>query len=187
MSSDDAGGKEVRTRAIGVPRRFAVGTAMLIMTMYGVLFATLRTLGAQPRVCAVVALLFTGVGAAQMLLFRGRRPREASYVAGAVLCPLLYVGAIQAALVLEMRRVLIEGPPLGEVYAAMGGLAMAGIPIGYVAGCLTAGVFLVLDRIDRRWHGPRADDETAPGESLGRSEEHTSELQSPKELVCRLL
>src|SRR5258708_29336102 len=35
---------------------------------------------------------------------------------------------------------------------------------------------------------PGADDTTAPGPTAsGRSEEHTSELQSPDHLVCRLL
>src|SRR5215212_10517205 len=41
------------------------------------------------------------------------------------------------------------------------------------------------DRCDP--HGPRDDDRARDGHSGGRSEEHTSELQSLRHLVCRLL
>src|SRR5437879_8392294 len=40
---------------------------------------------------------------------------------------------------------------------------------------------LALDRFDRRRHIPKIDSK------FGRSEEHTSELQSPMYLLCRLL
>ncbi len=74
MSIDPAAGEKPTRQPIGVPRRFAVGTALIIVTMYSVLFAVMTSLGAHPSVFAIVAVFFTGVGAAQMLLFRGRRP-----------------------------------------------------------------------------------------------------------------
>src|SRR5207244_12912041 len=43
----------------------------------------------------------------------------------------------------------------------------------------------ILARVHDRDHAERRDD--APDEDLERSEEHTSELQSPDHLVCRLL
>lgn len=142
-------------RQIGVPRRFAVGTAMIITAMYSVLFAVMKSLGAHPLVMVIVAVFFTVVGAAQMLLFGGRRPREASIIAGAVFC-----GAMSA--VGHLIAWFPEGGSLGfHPFAIIGwllcstlGLALVGVLLGYVAGCLTAGVFLILNRIDHALHGP---------------------------------
>src|SRR5207248_9508397 len=41
--------------------------------------------------------------------------------------------------------------------------------------------------VGHRHHGRRGFGRGSPGDSGGRSEEHTSELQSPYDLVCRLL
>jgi len=143
-------------RAIGVPRRFAIGTAMLITAMYSVLFAVMKSLGAHAIVMVIVALFFTVVGAAQMLLFGGRKPREASLIAGAV-----FWGAAPTVGFL-IARFSIGSPPGAQPFAIVGGLlcgtlgsALLGVVLGYVAGCLTAGVFLILNRIDRALHGPR--------------------------------
>src|SRR5258708_11393959 len=43
------------------------------------------------------------------------------------------------------------------------------------------------DRVDRRGHGQRVRARDLDGADAHRSEEHTSELQSPDHLVCRLL
>ena len=143
-------------RPIGVPRRFAVGTAMIITAMYSVLFAVMKSLGAHPIVVVIVAVFFTGIGAAQMFLFGGRRPRAASIIVGVIFCgamPTVGFSIIWFS----------EGYPLGaHPLAMMGWLlcptlrsALIGVLLGYVAGCLTAGVFLILNRIDRALHGPR--------------------------------
>jgi hypothetical protein len=75
----------------GVPRRYGVGTLLVITTLYSILFAFLRSVGAPPAVFVVVALYLAGIGAAQMLLFQGERPREASILTGSALFVLLWV------------------------------------------------------------------------------------------------
>src|SRR5258708_22081918 len=50
------------------------------------------------------------------------------------------------------------------------------LPISAAHGCLEPGL-----------HAPRSARDVDDGEAGGRSEEHTSELQSPDHLVCRLL
>ena len=67
--------------AIGVPRRFGVFILMLMVTMYAVLFSVLQTLRANPLVFVLLALLFTGIGIGQAVLFGGAirgRPRSGS-------------------------------------------------------------------------------------------------------------
>lgn len=144
-------------RAIGVPRRFAVGTALIITAMYSVLFAVMKSLGAHPLAMVIVAVFFTGVGAAQMFLFGGRRPRAASIIAGAVFCGAMPTVAFSIFWFSEG-----SSPPgfhpipiIGWLLCPTISFAIIGVLLGYVAGCLTAGVFLILNRIDRALHGPR--------------------------------
>src|SRR4030042_2439286 len=72
-------------KAVGVPRRFAVGKLMAITTLYAAVFALLSSVGAHPLVFLSVAIFVTGIGLAQALLFGGTKPRMASILAGAVL------------------------------------------------------------------------------------------------------
>ena len=141
-------------KPIGVPRRFAVGTALIIMTMYAVLFAVMKSAEFHPVAFLIVTVFFTGVGAAQMFLFGGRRPRDASFVAGAVLLPTILVTLIMIAWLSDDR-----GPDgsevIGLLLSVIVPITILGVLLGYVAGGLTAGVFLILDRIDKRIHGPR--------------------------------
>ena len=46
------------SREAGVPRQFGVGTAILIMTMFAVLFGVLQSLGVQAIAFAIIALFF---------------------------------------------------------------------------------------------------------------------------------
>lgn len=131
-----------------VPRRFGVGTLLLFTTMYALLFGLMQAAGVPPVVPISLAALFTLVGLGQMLLFRGKRPRLASFlVGGAVSCLL--------ALVNRLGMWLFYGTPL-DVWSALrifffllpaflwGGL------LGYAAGCLLAGVFLLLKPFEKR-------------------------------------
>lgn len=155
--ADAAVGGKPRRQPIGVPRRFAVGTGLIIVTMYSVLFGVMTWLGANPIVFVIVAVFFTGVGAAQMFLFRGTRPRDASFVAGAALCPLILLTSILIASLLERPGLDVHDWLLlaaASPYLALVGIG-TGILAGYLAGCLTAGVFFILDRIDKALHGPR--------------------------------
>ena len=84
-----------------VPRRFGVGVLMMLMTAFAVLFAIMRTFsviaptfGVSPAAFCVIAGLFLAVTLAQILLFEGKKPREASLLAGAVVFPLEIAAAI---------------------------------------------------------------------------------------------
>ena len=74
--------------AVGVPRRFGVFIMMLMVTLYAVLFSVLKVLRASNLVFVLLALLFTGIGIGQAVLFGGRYPRAASIWIGSVLVPI---------------------------------------------------------------------------------------------------
>ncbi len=131
----------------GVPRRFSLGALMVIVTVYSFLFGLLSSLGVSPTVFGSVAILFTGVGVAQMLLFGGKRPRDASYLAGAILCPSLLLGAL-----LIHGRFDQAGPNTLQILAGMAYVSIVGVALGYMAGCATAGIFLVMDIVNK-WRG----------------------------------
>ena len=116
-----------------VPRRFGMGVLLILVTAFAVLFAAMRTIGVPPGLFVLVAVLFLGVTLGQILLFKGKRPREASLLVGGILFPL------------EM--------PAVDWYVAQGYVAIwrlgwrvawrAGRPLfGYLAGGVMAGVFL---------------------------------------------
>lgn len=71
-------------QAIGLPRRYSVATMLTILTMFGLLFALLACVDATWVLYVVLAAFVTVVGLGQMFLFKGRRPREASLIAGSV-------------------------------------------------------------------------------------------------------
>ena len=151
MSDGNSSSNTPDRKPVGVPRRFAVGTVLIIMTMYSVLFAVLRSSGMPPGLFTSIAVFLTGVGAAQMLMFRGRRPRDASFVAGALLFPLILLAACFVTWLSGN-----PAPPL-NVILLLPYQCVLGVLLGYLAGCLTAGVFLILGRIDEALHGPRAE------------------------------
>ncbi|MGD0655353.1 MAG: hypothetical protein ABSA16_13505 [Thermoguttaceae bacterium] len=143
-TSPDGTKKTAETRAgkdVGVTRRFSVGTFMIMMAFFGVLFAILKMLNVHPIIFCCIAVFFAGIGVAQMSLFGGNEPRKASWIAG---FPLGFVcglgGMIAAKLFYQLPAV--SGEILGESIfcAVMGG------PCGYLAGCLIAGIFLVRER-----------------------------------------
>jgi len=125
--------------AVGVPRRFGVGTMMILTTVFAVLFGILKTAGVDPAVFAAVSVFMGGVAVCQVLLFKGKDPRKASFVGG-----IITFGVVAAMVAVE------EGFRFHRVeyaiqFAFWGGLLtpVAGGPLGYAAGCLVAAVFLV--------------------------------------------
>lgn len=138
--------------AAGVPRRFGTAVLMLLVTMYAVLFATMESLRASPTIFVVVAVLFTGVGLGQVLLFEGKYPRAASIWVGACLFPVEVLGVL-------LREVFFppSGSAGGELVAWLALLLLFSIPLGaaagYLAGGLTAGVFFLIERYKRRRGG----------------------------------
>ena len=133
--------------AIGVPRRFGVFLMMLMVTLYAVLFSLLTMLRASTLVFVLLALLFTGIGIGQAVLFGGRYPRAASIWVGSILVPIevcvwgmcqagaLYHGSLRGVEIL--LAIFIFCIPFGAVF-------------GYLFGTLTAGGFWLVDWYEKR-------------------------------------
>ncbi|HID76625.1 MAG TPA: hypothetical protein EYP56_11585 [Planctomycetaceae bacterium] len=148
-----------RTPAVGVPRRFGTGILLLLVTMYAILFAVLELLGAPPWVFLSVAVFFTGVGMAQMLLFGGGYPRAASVWAGAILLPVeLVAGLIYAAAAANV--------PPDDLCFSLSCVVPFSIPLGagfgYLAGGLTAGAFVLLQRYEQYRKRRQASEDVEP-------------------------
>lgn len=148
-------GEAPGAKPFGVPRRFGIGTILVVTTAFGLLLAALRALGAHPGVVAFVVAFISLVGAGQMLLFRGVQPRKASIVAGTFSLPLL---TIVAWVLRNPRPPGFGGFPCFVVTAALLGGAC-----GYLAGGVAAGVFLIMDAVERvlpqRREAPEPDDD----------------------------
>ena len=119
-----------------VPRRFGVGVLLILMTAFAVLFSAMQTVGVRAGGFILVAGLFLGVTLGQILLFQGKKPREASLGAGGVTFPL-------EVLVLCLCKGLLDRRCAEFGMSMVCCAAVAGAPLGYLAGCLMAGMFLV--------------------------------------------
>ncbi|MBN1908451.1 MAG: hypothetical protein JW818_01815 [Pirellulales bacterium] len=128
-------------RTAQVPRRFPMGTLMLMVTLFAVLFAVMQSFKLPGWLIFVIAGLFLAVGMGQVWLLRGRRPKLASMIAGAVFVP-----AVAAILYLMFGRRYPSASLNVWDYLLAALLAYISIPVGvvlgYVFGCLAAGVFL---------------------------------------------
>ena len=127
---------------VGVPRRFSIGTMMILTTAFAVLFGVLKTFGVPPIAFAAISIFIGGVGACQSLLFKGKRPRLASFVGGIIMFGLLaVVGLLVACFVdrplLSLFYIMILMGVTTVLTAVIGG------PLGYIVGCLVAAIFLV--------------------------------------------
>ena len=129
-----------------VPRRFGVGVMLILMTAFAVLFAIMRTFHAPPEVFCVIAGLFFAVTLAQIVLFQGKKPRAASLLAGGIVFPLeMAAVTFWAAAIRDFR-----GDFVCELIGTFIGTACIGAPLGYVAGCVMAGVFFVQERLGQK-------------------------------------
>lgn len=136
-------------RAVGVPRRFSIGTLFILLTLYCVLFRVLVLFGADVVWTSLVCSFFAAVTTGQMVLFRGEHPRAASIVAGATVCPLLFLGLLADEYAAQWSgwELSNEVPgPMGYVTILLL-LMMVGWGLGYLVGCASAGVFYVIARV----------------------------------------
>lgn len=130
-------------RAVGFPRQYGIRTMLIITAIYGVLFAFLAWLEAHPALFVLPAVFLAGVGLAQMFLFRGRRPREASLVAGSCL---FFAAAALAVVISHLGGESGDGGFLWAVVLA----PAVGAALGYLVGVAIAGPFLVAKRLRHR-------------------------------------
>ena len=135
---------------VGVPRRLSVGALFVLLTFYSVLFRVLVVIGADARWTAITCLFFAAINLGQMVLFRGDRPRAASILVGALVCPAMLV-----AVVLDESLTQFTGwtpvanglhRPAAFVSAILT-LGMVGSLVGYLFGGMIAGVFYVVQKV----------------------------------------
>lgn len=142
----------------GVPRRFGVGTLLTITAIFAALFGMLSALGAHPIEFGGVTLFFVAVALGQAVLFKGKRPREASLLVGGCLLPLvLFVEAVVTFFAHGYAA------PVAGMACSLPVLAGVGALLGYLAGGVIAGVLLVTHLVGRRLAG-RQLATTAPGD-----------------------
>ena len=133
------------TTATGVPRQFGLAILFLMVTLYALLFSSMQLLDAGPVTFIVVAILVTGVGLGQMILFGGKYPRAASIWIGGCLFPVEILAVhVGGWLMTPNAAVSVNG--VMEAFAGVLVSIPGGAFFGYLFGGLTAGVFLLLDR-----------------------------------------
>jgi hypothetical protein len=147
-------------QAAGVTRRFSVGTMMILMTFFAVLFSVLALVGAPPPVFAGVGIYFAGVGAGQMFLFRGREARKSSLVAGAIAGLLAGIVMILLAFTIPDQKGRDELVALSASFGI--GFCVFGCPMGYLAGGLIAAIFLFREREERAAVDAEDDEQEMP-------------------------
>jgi positive regulator of sigma E activity len=138
----------------------------LMMTMYAVLFAAMQLFGTPPVVFAVIAILVTGVGFGQMVLFGGKYPRAASIWTGAILFPIEILGVLIWTGSLKAIAILLICPPFGALF-------------GYLAGCLAAGAFLLIEL-----YGKRAESEEAADAEIVKDAEGAPTTAAPEGMTA---
>ncbi len=139
------------TRPVGVPRRFGVGSLLVVTAAFAILLGAMKSLQVDPIGMGLVAAFVAVVGAGQAVLFGGKAPRKASMLAG-----MLFL------LVMGLASMVWNHFPnaqwfwiflISNVFVSV----VAGVPLGYVAGVLAAGVFLAIERV---WGRPKDEDGT---------------------------
>jgi hypothetical protein len=138
----------VRTRRAHVPRRFGIGTMMIITACFAVLFSILKVVGASWQAYVFIPSVIVGAGLAQMLLFRGRRPRTASVIAGIIMGGVLsFVGFLIEGIDsashngLEVSYFIVRW----LIFMLCPGVLLFSI-FGYVSGLMASAVFLFCER-----------------------------------------
>jgi hypothetical protein len=124
---------------VGVPRQFGIATLMILTTAFAVLFSLMTVLGTAPAVFACISLFVAGVAACQVLMYKGRNPRKASFVGGYI------VGGVVSLIFALAAGVYWQSGWLAFFGTLMAGLfitTLLGGPCGYLAGCVVAGIFL---------------------------------------------
>lgn len=137
-------------RTVSVPRRFGMGTLLILITCYALWFQVGRVFDLHPAVIAGVAVYFFVLGLVQWFVGEGQRVRRASAWTGVVMvwggCLVVIVATIAQGL---RGSVAVTAAPC--MFAAT---FPVGIFLGYAGGTLVAGVFLLMrlaDEAIERW------------------------------------
>ena len=130
-----------RQKLYSVPRKLDLASLFVFTTGYGLLFALMNIANAGALNFAIVAGFFTCIGVSQAILFRGKSPRKASCLAGAVYYfAILVIAGMSYGWPLSR---ILEGRVIAFVL-------MVGTAAGYVSGASIGGVFLIADSLRTR-------------------------------------
>jgi hypothetical protein len=150
----------------GVPRRFGIATIMILTAVFGLLCGALRMLDVTSAGFVGISIFVAGIAVCQALLFKGKNPRAASMIGGAVIFYLIMV-------VVCFTNDFGPHDFTKEMTFSFGGtlltLAIGGF-VGYLVGALIAAVFLVRkEPIDIPPQPPTTSDHDLPrtGEAKG--------------------
>jgi hypothetical protein len=122
-----------------VPRRFGVGTLLVVTLCYALLFGLLRMIGADGAASITIAGFLTAIGIGQIICGPARA-RIASTAIGAFGLPLFIVVTELAAGEVPQFNVCC--------------VPLSGALLGYLGGVLVAGVFLLMRLADQWIHRP---------------------------------
>jgi hypothetical protein len=126
-----------------VPDRFGLGAIMALLTIYSMIFAWLRSIGAPPGVYFFVGSLGLLVCLSQIVL--GSVPRGASVLVGTIYLPLWCL--VYVIWVRQMDPLFVVGAPC---------IALFGAFLGYAVGTLAAGCFMAMHLLESSilsWRG----------------------------------
>lgn len=137
------------SHAVGVPRRFSVGTLMILTALFAVLFSMLEVFGANSIIFFIFAAFFLGIGLCQMFLYNAKEPRKASIVGGFYLGLVIGLAAITVNTLMQkyMQNMSKDDYQNTRIIAYL--FMLFGGPFGYLSGCLTAGIFLVREKEEK--------------------------------------
>lgn len=126
-----------------VPRRFGTAAILGFTTLMAIMFAAVRFFGGPWWIYMFLFSLVFTTAVSQMVFRMG--PRISSVVSGSILLPVLVVivFVVEAFSHSNLSRV-----DWLEMILLAVPMAMVGALVGYLAGALGAGVFLILDRLD---------------------------------------
>jgi hypothetical protein len=130
-----------------VPRRFGVGTLLVVTGAYAALITALKALDAPTEVIVWTCLYLTGIGVAQMVS-GPRKARIASIIVGSALL-------LTTFLALELYYHRYHGwPPLSapDVCFGLACVVISAPLLGAMGGVLVAGVFLLMRYADALIH-----------------------------------
>ena len=121
------------SRIYSAPRRFDLATMFVVSFAFALMFGVFRVAEMRAEGTIVVSVFIATVGTAQALLFKGKRPRLASVLTGAVAFVLLLVisNAVFGVSTVSPIELLFVGI-FGSIW-------------GYLAGCLVGVVFMTAE------------------------------------------
>ncbi len=127
-----------KSKIYSAPRRFDLATLFVVTILYSLLFGVLTAIEVHPGWIIGIASFLSAIGVAQAVLFRGKKPRLASMIAGSVVLPIM-IGVL----------IMINEPDYDPWVASSELICTAGfgLALGYLCGTLVGGVFMFAEML----------------------------------------